>query len=142
AWKWTIRNPAWAALIALCFLAPMAVAAVSVYFTLQLRDQIDKTKKAMDDADTKRIRAETAETGLKKALEKTTQSEAKERSAKEVAESERNKATRSEAQLQESFRVAQLATERLLRLAQSRLRYLGGTEAVRRELLQEALQMT
>jgi tetratricopeptide (TPR) repeat protein/tRNA A-37 threonylcarbamoyl transferase component Bud32 len=149
AWKWVARNPAWAALIALSFLTPLTIAALLGYGTVLLQAKVKEITEAKQDADEakedaelKRLRAENAERETRTAFLEMEKAKKREEAAKLVAQAAKNKVVEAQDQLQESFRGAQVATERMLRLAQSRLRYLGGTEAVRRELLDEALRMS
>ncbi len=141
AWKWVRRNPTAAALIAVCFLAPAAVAGVSLAYSVQLREETARALSAEKDADQKRARAGAAEQKTAEALievEKKREAAEKAQQAARAAEAEAKKARDG---AKKDFLHAQAAAVKLMRLAQDRMRRMGGTEAVRRELLEEALRM-
>ncbi|MBY0230915.1 MAG: protein kinase, partial [Gemmataceae bacterium] len=142
AWKYVRRNPLASAFIALCFLAPAAVAGVSIGYSFHLAEQKRIADDAKDKAEGESKKARLAEEKAKKALAETEIERDNAKKAKTKAEKAEGRARASEGEALDYLNKAQRAADRLLRVAQTKLRDLGGTEAARRELLAEGMKLT
>jgi serine/threonine protein kinase len=133
--KFARRNPSLAALLVLSFLTPLALALVSVWYTAQVAVQRDAALEAKKEAEEARHDAErSADEAVK---------------AKQLAHQERDRANQSAAaalaaqkEAQENFLRVQQAAQRLMHLSEARLRYVAGSEPIRKEILRDTLEMS
>jgi tetratricopeptide (TPR) repeat protein len=133
-WKWALRRPTAAALVVLSIAAPLLVVAVSVASAVEVSGKNRELRQAKDELAQTNDQLETSlreETALRKVAEE----------EHGRAEKEKEKARQEEKDAQDSFARAQKAAQKLLLVVRERLRNEPGTARLRRDLLEEAVQM-
>jgi serine/threonine-protein kinase len=141
AWKWTRRRPAAAALLALAVGATGVVVAGEMISSARIRGlnaTLEEKVEALDGSNAKLTRSEQS---LRRKNDELLAAAEKLKVAHAHALRATRRAEGSERDAQESFLRAQQGVERVLNLAQNRLRNEPGTERIRKALREEAVQM-
>jgi serine/threonine protein kinase len=133
--KFARRNPTLTLLLAVLLLAPLTLAGVSMWYSAQLAAERDTALWEKERADDAKIEAQRAEQEAEDAKRDALTQRDKAKQAAEAAQ-----AAQKDAQL--NFLRVQQAASRLMRLSEARLRYIAGSEPIRKEILRDTLEMS
>jgi tetratricopeptide (TPR) repeat protein/tRNA A-37 threonylcarbamoyl transferase component Bud32 len=133
--KFARRNPTLTALLAMMVLTPVIVAGVSLWYSTQLAVERDVAIWEKQRADEARQEAEEAEREAKSARKDALTQRDRAKQSAELA-----RLAQRDAQM--NFLRVQQAASRLMRLSEARLRYVAGSEPIRKEILRDTLEMS
>ncbi|MFQ3650672.1 MAG: serine/threonine-protein kinase, partial [Gemmataceae bacterium] len=133
--KFARRNPSLSALVAMLVLAPLTLASVSLWYSTQLAIQRDNALLEKAKAVEARLEAEKARHEAELAHQDALLQRDRAKQAAQIALAAQRDA-------QTNFLRVQQAASRLIRLSEARLRYVAGSEPIRKEILRDTLEMS